>query len=660
MFFTGQYNHLSQVIRRLITTLQQSGLTLTFLFDGALPHEKQDTRLKRYRSYVERSALTMQNLSPINASNKDPATAFLQEGPQYRNDLFMIPPLTLEVCIQTLRELSVSVYVCAGEADGVVAQLAEETQGYIVSKDTDMHIYPKSGKGYISLDSLAIPSFNGRGGVKKVITATVCRAQDLATLLGLKLDMLPLFGTLVGNDYVDFQTVKSPIMTWCSKNIPLQPQLQGYSQWHRCVAEFIRQMDQLSATTGSSIISTIVSELEPIILASGMTKKQDKVRTMEHIIGDSVQRYTFKDLPSAPSTQSSHSGYLTLDAHMAMQQYSRDLLDLTTTRTFWSGVFLEDMQRESSWYVSRPLRQAIYRWNDMGAIKEYIRERQHLTHQEIPPSNDPSITKLDKSDGSGRLKLFLHLHHISIPLMTSLDRQVPKPLQPLIICLRYFIQQSNASGNMLADHEVVAILIASLVDLVPAVLPDDFGDSDGPPSLTALATAITPPDDGDDDLKIPSLKKRSIQLTTEWQQTLLSSHLLAQVLLPRQQHLQQQGILTHCYNGLVMHMCLQMGRLGASMGRMMLGASTKWMALFGRLYELVIIPGQIEQVYDYKFTTKADKSAWMKSRILKKIESKDDVPTDHVKKIRKTKGGNGIKPKGNVFDVLSSGCHFDE
>jgi hypothetical protein len=246
--------------------------------------------------------------------------------------------------------------------------------------------------------------------------------------------------------------------------------------------------------------------------------------------------------------------------------------------------------------------------------------------------------------------------------MTTLDRQVAKPLQPLVICLRYFIHQSNASGNTLADHEVLAILIASLIDLVPAVLPDDFVDSDGPPSLTALAAAITPPpDDDDDDLKIPSLKKRSIQLTTQWQQILLSSHLLAQVLLPRQQHLQQQGVLTHCYNGLVMHTCLQMGRLGASMGRMMLGASTSWMTLFGTLYELVVIPGQIEQVYDYKFTSKTETTAWMKSRILKKIESKGEAPTGHVKKIRKTKGGGGgIKPKGNVFDVLSSGCHFDE
>ncbi|KAI8343582.1 PIN domain-like protein [Chlamydoabsidia padenii] len=683
----GQYKYLSLVIRHLIKTLRQGGLTLTFFFDGALPPEKQETRLKRYKSYVERSALTMQNLSSINASNKNHATAFLLEGPQYRHDVYVIPPLTLEVCIQTLRELSVMVVMCSGEADGPVARLAEETQGYIVSKDTDMHIYPKGGKGYISLDSLNIPSWDD-STTKKAITATVCSAQDLAHLLGLETTMLPLFGTLVGNDYMDVQVIRYPIVTWCSVNLPSQPQLQGHSQWHKCVAEFIRQMDYLTTTRGgsSSIISTIVSELTPILLSSNMTKKEDKVRMMEHTILESIQRYVFEDLASPPSEAQCH----TLTNGMASQQYSRDLLDLSTTQLFWGNVFLEDMQQESSWCLSRTLRQAIYRWNNMVSVKEYVREKQHLSSQVVLPSSDPAIINTI-DDHITRQQLFLQLHHVSIPMMTTLNANVVNPLQPLVICLRYFIQQSYDSGNILADHEVLAILVASLVDLVPVVLPDEFSISDGPSYLTSLSTSIAQQhtlvassmvnrpkettDDGndDDELKIPSLKKRSIQLTTQWQHTLLSSHLLAQVLLSPppnknfdQQHLQQTGLLAHCYNGVVMHTCLQMGRLGASMGRMMLGASTKWMSLFGSLYDLVTAMDntgreiKIEKVFDYKFNKAVSSNSWMKSRILKKL-GKKETETTHIKKVRKTGAKlDGVKPKGNVFDVLSYGCQFDE
>jgi len=59
---------------------------------------------------------------------------------------FLIPPLVMEVTLQTLRSLGVDLMVCDGEADGLVAQLAMErsmnenvVEAYAVSKD--------SGKG---------------------------------------------------------------------------------------------------------------------------------------------------------------------------------------------------------------------------------------------------------------------------------------------------------------------------------------------------------------------------------------------------------------------------------------------------------------------------------------------------------------------------------
>lgn len=56
---------------------------------------------------------------------------------------FLIPPLVMEVTLQTLRSLGVEFMVCDGEADGLVAQLAMEKsmesdvdEAYAVSKDS--------------------------------------------------------------------------------------------------------------------------------------------------------------------------------------------------------------------------------------------------------------------------------------------------------------------------------------------------------------------------------------------------------------------------------------------------------------------------------------------------------------------------------------------
>ncbi|KAI8089578.1 uncharacterized protein BX664DRAFT_386044 [Halteromyces radiatus] len=691
----GQYEYMANVIRRIISIWKQAGFTLTFLFDGALPYDKQETRIKRYRDYVDRSVLTMNCLSHINNANKVHLRLFTLEGPQYSSDLYVIPPLTIEVCMQTLRELDVSVLTCMEEADGVATQLAQETQGYVVSKDSDMHIYPDCGKGYIPLDSLEISSLytndqhhddDDDHDIPLIISATIYQPKVLANLLGLELKMLPLFGTLLGNDYLDIQVIKYPIMTWCSKNVGWNKQ-NTISHWIKNVAEFIRQMNHMSESS-SSIISTIMSQLKPIILESGMSKKNQIVNTLEDMILASVKRYD----PQHSLLTSSQQQIDISSIHIAPKQYSRQILDLSITHSFWAGVFLEDVQQLSSWYLSRSLRQAMYGWMNMDKINEYVREKQHLACDTV------SVRTIDHDhDQQQLLHLFLHHHHVSPTMKMWMDSKIAKPLHPLVICLRYFVQESLNTGQPLANHEVVALLVASMVDLVPTTLPDEFSRADGPTDLILLSSYYRDTNQQrqqqqkEDGIKIPPLRKRSIQLSTQWQHTLLSSHFLAQVLLYNDsnfdQHFNQTGVLATLYNGLVVHTCLQMGRLGASMGRMMLGASTKWMYLFGTLYDMITsLEGgqselQVEKVFDYKFAKVASLMemeqrkatiSWMKSRILKKL----DDQRQERRTVNKNNGSNnnsykrmtgktigssgGFESKDNAFNVLSFGCQFDE
>ncbi|KAI9320861.1 PIN domain-like protein, partial [Dichotomocladium elegans] len=223
----GQYSAIARTIRHDLLILQRAGIELTFVFDGAVPQDKQKTRLHRYATYIERGATTLSNLDNINASLRRSAS----NEPQIPNELFLLPPLMLDVCIQTLREMGIRVIICTGEADGHVVNMAHNQDGYVLSKDSDMHVYPHSGKGYIPLNTLSISN--------DAVTATVYHPRALASLLNLDVALLPLFGTLLGNDYLDAKLVRMPIIEWCSER-----GFQCRSKtafWPKFVAEFLHK-----------------------------------------------------------------------------------------------------------------------------------------------------------------------------------------------------------------------------------------------------------------------------------------------------------------------------------------------------------------------------------------------------------------------------------
>ncbi|KAI9485036.1 PIN domain-like protein, partial [Zychaea mexicana] len=233
------YKMFAETVRRDIAAMQRAGIRLTFLFDGALPHDKEYTRMKRYRSYIERAELILAHLDQINNNLRTQ-----ESGIQHAADMYLIPPLMLEVCLQTIRDLGLDPVVCQGEADGRVVRLADECQGYVVSKDSDMHVYPHIGKGYIPLNTLTIyseVSDNSHSHSNSTVKGTVYHPRRLASLLQLNsVALLPVFGAILGNDYIDPQLVRYPIMEWCSsRNMPVKNKI---SYWPKCVAEYLRDM----------------------------------------------------------------------------------------------------------------------------------------------------------------------------------------------------------------------------------------------------------------------------------------------------------------------------------------------------------------------------------------------------------------------------------
>lgn len=615
MLYLGQYSVVAKAIQDDVLVLQRAGIQLTVLFDGAVPHDKQRTRLKRYATYLERASMTFSHLEHINNALRQSKVG---DDLPIPSDFFLLPPLMLDVCVQALREMNVEIIVCADEADGQVATMAQERNGYVVSKDSDMHVYPRAGKGYIPLGSLNIRN--------DMVSATAYHPKSLASLLDLKIDLLPLFGTLLGNDYLDTKLVRDPITDWCSSRGFQCKNKTVY--WPKIVGEFLRK------TIGhqdldSNTINVVIKELNGMIRGKGIDQQT---------ILESVRRYDAESvLLAAKDCVSTHD-------NKNMKHVSRAIADITLTHTFWAPIFLEDLQQTSSWLVSRRLRRHVYaallKSDTLPMIQEYVREKRHLTED---------MVECDITCSGDGFTLLAQLHHTDPTILADLDRY----WWPLVLCLRCLIcdlaHHGNNNSNQIKNHEVIGLLVGGFVSLLHK--------KDGPSA------------------KLPTIKKRALHLTAQFQSIIFCSHLLGQAL--GVEHLEQEGILINMYDGLRMHHYLQMARRGASVERMLGPKLEDKHQLFWNLYRAVIakLEQNVETIFDYKIPPTWSKGATVKgtassASTTKNVKKRSSNHACHTTPAAATREGKAKRvatnrptprQKGaNIFDVLAFGCSFDD
>lgn len=178
----GQYSSFVNLLTAHIRALENSGFRLQFLFDGPLPVQKRQTRLTRDTEKIRKMSRVVGDLehyhvlglgggsNTLTSSSGTGVEALANRaggagggsnggsggggaggagGKGYSH--FLIPPLVMEVTLQTLRALGVELLVCDGEADGLVAQLAMEKsmdvgvdEAYAVSKDSGTRLVHRS------------------------------------------------------------------------------------------------------------------------------------------------------------------------------------------------------------------------------------------------------------------------------------------------------------------------------------------------------------------------------------------------------------------------------------------------------------------------------------------------------------------------------------
>lgn len=189
--FGGDYDQYYRRVLEFFSTLQQCNITPYVLMDGGYQRKKLRTVHKRLRDRIS----AIKHINPINGME-------------------LFPLMMREVFVEAARTSGIHLMRCIFEADDEVAVLARKLNCPVLSFDSDFFIHNVQ---YIPMDTLNfkksrrnVPRKNRRKpSVKpnefKAYYYLECSVYTIKTLAHNLLDdsMLPLFATLVGNDYIN-------------------------------------------------------------------------------------------------------------------------------------------------------------------------------------------------------------------------------------------------------------------------------------------------------------------------------------------------------------------------------------------------------------------------------------------------------------------------
>ncbi|KAF9536953.1 Protein asteroid 1, partial [Mortierella hygrophila] len=323
----GQYSSFVNLLTAHIRALENSGFRLQFLFDGPLPVQKRQTRLTRDTEKIRKMSRVVGDLEHYHVLGLGGGSNTLTSsvgagiealanqaggaggrssggsgggggggagGKGYSH--FLIPPLVMEVTLQTLRALGVELLVCDGEADGLVAKLAMEKsmdvgvdEAYAVSKDSDYFIYNTGSStkgGYIPLDSLFVSTDPTTGTT--TVAATVYSQSAIAEHLGIRPHFLPLFASLTGNDYLRPEMFEDQVARSLAVATGQKLSVANNTNHARikATASFLKQY---GAGSGSGSGADVGAELEEIGSALAECVQVDRI--MDEILKDREQLY---------------------------------------------------------------------------------------------------------------------------------------------------------------------------------------------------------------------------------------------------------------------------------------------------------------------------------------------------------------------------------
>ena len=322
-------------------------------------------------------------------------------------------------------------YKFYSEADRDIASLAKDWECPVLSDDSDFFIFDVKG-GFIPLSSFDV----GR------LTARIFYRSDVASNLGIREELLPLFASLVSNDYVSWEALEPfHCEIYTSASDGRKRKVDRFSDVKKFLSQF----------------SNSITETEAFESAMGRVEPGESRERLKKAVKYSLQEYEttksnlldyFRDgvVCSLLRTQNDHELDEELLRRFREGEISTDCMSSLTAGKVFLRVQVEDCERRSSNQCSMSLRQLMYGilsdgGRNMKRIEEWDREGFAVKHTDIKPYNDkvPSFSSIPNIDLYDRLTMFLD----ALDSDSAYIKSLPKEFALVASSLRFLHRNSQ-------------------------------------------------------------------------------------------------------------------------------------------------------------------------------------------------------------------------
>ncbi|XP_073703678.1 single-strand DNA endonuclease ASTE1-like [Garra rufa] len=323
----GDYDSFEELVTRFFENLRACDIEPYVVLDGGADqtNKKLDTQMKRQQAKInEAFALSVGKKGNV------------------------LPVLIKEVFRQLLHKLKVPLVQCLAEADWEIAALAKEWNCPVLSNDSDFYIFN------LEAGLLPIAHFQwrkvkvDRWTNKKFIQAKHFTVRKFCASFSINADLLPVFASILGNDYVNLQNIKPLGWEEYSKPGTEQAQIDRLLNW---LSQFQRPEAAVSA------LLKLTDNTEKNFIQEALSKG---IQEYKLIPGSLAQFFHSKMIPRTTSTgplQILPQQTLGLLLEGKMNSF---IIDTLVHQRVSLTSQVEDFQLPCSSETSRPIRQVIY------------------------------------------------------------------------------------------------------------------------------------------------------------------------------------------------------------------------------------------------------------------------------------------------------------
>jgi len=223
----GEYAAFEEVTERFITALRTCGITPYVVLDGG--SDQTDKKLETVTQRAEQRILKAHQ-------------AALSGRKEY-----ILPQLARYMFRQTLARLEVPVAQCFAEADQEIAALATEWNCPVLSNDSDFYIFNLPA-GLLPISHFRwkeVTQSGSQSGSQSYIPCRRYYTSSFCVFFGIQRQLLPIFATLAGNDYVKLKGISWAQFAPTGSEMPSH--LEGLLCWLR---DFQQPQEAIEAALG--------------------------------------------------------------------------------------------------------------------------------------------------------------------------------------------------------------------------------------------------------------------------------------------------------------------------------------------------------------------------------------------------------------------------